>query len=62
MTAALTDAELEEKFRGMADLVSAPGHSDAVLGALWGLAEASDASEVMATWAGAIDREAASPH
>jgi 2-methylcitrate dehydratase len=58
----VTDAELEEKFRGMADLVSAPGQSGAVLAALWRMADAADVSDVMATWAGVIDPQAAPPH
>jgi 2-methylcitrate dehydratase len=58
----VSDAELEEKFRGMANLVTSPEQTEAVLADLWRLAEAPDASAVIGRWADSIDPEGAPSH
>lgn len=47
----LSDAELEQKFRGMAEAVMPKARCDAVLAELWGLDRTPDASDVMKAWA-----------
>jgi 2-methylcitrate dehydratase len=47
----LSDAELERKFRGMAEQVGTPQDCSAVLDALWTLDSADDTSTVLSQWA-----------
>jgi len=47
----LTDAELERKFRGMAEQVATPQDCSAVLDALWNLDSAENTDTVMRQWA-----------
>jgi 2-methylcitrate dehydratase len=52
----LSDAELDRKFRGMAEQVGTPRDCSSVLDALWTLDSAMDTSTVMRQWAELPDR------
>jgi 2-methylcitrate dehydratase len=54
----LSDAELERKFRGMAERVSTEDRIDVTLASLWKLAEAPDTAQVMGTWASSVAPDA----
>jgi 2-methylcitrate dehydratase len=52
----MSDAELEEKFRGIAELVCPPDRLDALIHALWSLDEAETTGTVLDHWADVRER------
>jgi 2-methylcitrate dehydratase len=52
----LTDAELEKKFRGMAEPLSTPARCEGLLAELWSLERAARTAVVMDFWASTVQR------